>query len=61
LWATRVEELYTLYVFRPTPAGALAWFRWSAGPRARQWLRRFKFGRASAADVSKPREQVSHA
>jgi len=61
LWATRVEELYTLYVFRPTPAGALAWFRWSAGPRARQWLRRLKFGRASAAEVSKLREQVSHA
>jgi len=39
-WSTRVEELYTLYVFRPTPAGALAWLRWSAAPRIRQRFRR---------------------
>ncbi len=58
-WATRVEELYTLYVFRPTLSGALAWLRWSAGPRIRQWFRRTAGG--SPADQAATVRQQSAA
>ena len=35
-WSTGSNEVSTLYVFRPTVAGAIAWLRWSAMPRLRQ-------------------------
>lgn len=39
-WATGIEKLFTLYLFRSSPAGLLAWLRWSAGPRIKQrWKR----------------------
>jgi CelD/BcsL family acetyltransferase involved in cellulose biosynthesis len=39
-WATDVDELTTLYIFRPTLAGALARFRWQYGPMIKERLRR---------------------
>lgn len=39
-WANRVEILHTVRVFRPTPASALAWARYVAGPAVKQRLRR---------------------
>lgn len=48
IWATGLEELYTLYVFRATLGGALAWLRWSAGPRVRQSFRHAVGGRPAA-------------
>ena len=39
-WATGVENLYTYYVFRSGLRGAIARFRWQAGPKIKARLRR---------------------
>jgi CelD/BcsL family acetyltransferase involved in cellulose biosynthesis len=39
-WATGVEELSTLYVFRRSIGGAIAKLRWELGPKAKKWLTR---------------------
>ncbi len=39
-WATGVDELSTIYVFRRSCGGLLARMRWAAAPRAKAWLRR---------------------
>jgi len=47
-WATEVEELTTLYVFRPTPGGTLARLRWQYGPMIKAQLQRRKTARTVA-------------
>jgi len=52
-WSTGVEALYTLYVFRRSPGGMLGWWRWSAGPRLKQWWKRAsKRGEGPASEAS---------
>jgi hypothetical protein len=31
-WATGAEQLFTYYIFRANPGGAIAKFRWQIGP-----------------------------
>jgi CelD/BcsL family acetyltransferase involved in cellulose biosynthesis len=38
-WATGVDELSTIYVFRQSFGGAIAGLRWALAPRAKAWLR----------------------
>lgn len=40
-WATGVEDLVTLYVFRPTPGGVVALARWKIGPQLKERLSRW--------------------
>lgn len=59
-WATGVEDLVTLYVFRPTLGGAVALARWKIGPRLKEHLKRWSAsGRADAAKASAPPAGVS--
>jgi len=38
-WATGVDELSTIYVFRRNFGGAIARIRWAIAPRAKAWLK----------------------
>jgi CelD/BcsL family acetyltransferase involved in cellulose biosynthesis len=38
-WATGVENLFTLYVFRRSLGGGIAKLRWEIGPKVKAWLR----------------------
>ncbi|MGH9553065.1 MAG: GNAT family N-acetyltransferase [Terriglobales bacterium] len=46
-WATGVDELSTIYVFRRNLRGALARIRWAVAPRIKVWLR-LPLGRIAA-------------
>ncbi len=37
-WATGVDELSTIYVFRRSLGGGVARFRWAIGPKAKAWV-----------------------
>jgi len=57
-WATGYEELFTFYAFRRSAAGAAGWFRWSAGPRLKQWWKRISTKKADNAIETPEQERT---